>query len=565
VAETEIKRMLQRYGEQADWQHDNPVLYMGEIGVEHVSNDDYRFKFGDGLRQWMDLPYAQQRLFDANVTFFFNGRAPDTSHNIEPEAGDYDASMIAEVNGLVWFTQAERDKLAGIDPRLLLPLGGTAEQRLRRASSEPYAFDWTDPGATPTMSTRDLTDVDATPPTEGQSLVLRAAAGSKYKPETPTGGGGSTRIKKLTAPVRGQLTPVGGNFNIVYPAIWENKQIEIDLSTGDLHLQFDNSISHGLDEIITTSLLTRNYDPSLDYRVYFESKDALVATAPALQQLVVQRNGTGVSGTALSAGPGTATVTITPGNDVAVFVTYVANPADTAQPTLTSGVLVSVAGAAAVEHPWTNTRGNQLADQAGRATTYEIAIGNVASNTVYTFKPVWRDALNNIVTTANVNAYATLVHVFTGADQIMPFENQHPNQYSGSATTRTTNVVTDGPSRLCVHTIFRRNNTGDAAITCSAGFTVPTGGEGTTQSAQNNGNMRYMTCHAPLTTEGVSTNIFNLVNNADSVVIPFAVRPSVVTGMVVHINSGKVANIGGNDVLATIMYDANLKRVDISY
>lgn len=45
-----------RRGTYYEWQQKNPRLRAGEMGFEIGSN---RYKIGDGLRSWVDLPYFQ--------------------------------------------------------------------------------------------------------------------------------------------------------------------------------------------------------------------------------------------------------------------------------------------------------------------------------------------------------------------------------------------------------------------------------------------------------------------------------------------------------------------------
>lgn len=45
---------LPRRGTQADWATKNPRLREGEMGFEQGTN---RYKIGDGVRNWLDLPY----------------------------------------------------------------------------------------------------------------------------------------------------------------------------------------------------------------------------------------------------------------------------------------------------------------------------------------------------------------------------------------------------------------------------------------------------------------------------------------------------------------------------
>jgi hypothetical protein len=45
---------LPRRGTASDWATKNPRLREGEMGVELGTN---RYKLGDGVRKWLDLPY----------------------------------------------------------------------------------------------------------------------------------------------------------------------------------------------------------------------------------------------------------------------------------------------------------------------------------------------------------------------------------------------------------------------------------------------------------------------------------------------------------------------------
>lgn len=50
-----ITRILLRRGNAADWVNANPILRAGELGIE---TDTRKFKFGDDVTAWNDLPYA---------------------------------------------------------------------------------------------------------------------------------------------------------------------------------------------------------------------------------------------------------------------------------------------------------------------------------------------------------------------------------------------------------------------------------------------------------------------------------------------------------------------------
>jgi hypothetical protein len=52
-----IERIQNRRGTTAAWGAANPVLFLGEFGVELTSSDDIKVKVGDGETSWDDLPY----------------------------------------------------------------------------------------------------------------------------------------------------------------------------------------------------------------------------------------------------------------------------------------------------------------------------------------------------------------------------------------------------------------------------------------------------------------------------------------------------------------------------
>ncbi len=58
-----------RHGTQAQWTASNPVLLVGEAGVE---TDTHRVKYGDGTTTWRLLPYGA--VESGNL----DGGAPDS-------------------------------------------------------------------------------------------------------------------------------------------------------------------------------------------------------------------------------------------------------------------------------------------------------------------------------------------------------------------------------------------------------------------------------------------------------------------------------------------------------
>jgi hypothetical protein len=60
-------RMLQRRGEESEWEAKNPILAEGEIGITVVPNGTHKFKIGDGVRRWNLLEYFSQGIVSDGV------------------------------------------------------------------------------------------------------------------------------------------------------------------------------------------------------------------------------------------------------------------------------------------------------------------------------------------------------------------------------------------------------------------------------------------------------------------------------------------------------------------
>lgn len=70
---TEYKRMKQKVALAAHWTADNPTLLAGEIGYE---TDTRKFKIGDGINPWEDIPYQVNDIIDYDA----QGLSTDTLH-----------------------------------------------------------------------------------------------------------------------------------------------------------------------------------------------------------------------------------------------------------------------------------------------------------------------------------------------------------------------------------------------------------------------------------------------------------------------------------------------------
>ena len=69
-------RIIPRNGTATAWVEANPVLLKGEIGVEV---DTRRFKFGDGITSWSNLPYSDKPLSDLIAAEYDRATATENS------------------------------------------------------------------------------------------------------------------------------------------------------------------------------------------------------------------------------------------------------------------------------------------------------------------------------------------------------------------------------------------------------------------------------------------------------------------------------------------------------
>ena len=66
MATKELKvRVKHAYLSAAEWVNKNPILQAGEFGIE---NDTQKFKIGDGVKKWSNLPYVSGITVDAELS-----------------------------------------------------------------------------------------------------------------------------------------------------------------------------------------------------------------------------------------------------------------------------------------------------------------------------------------------------------------------------------------------------------------------------------------------------------------------------------------------------------------
>lgn len=85
-----------RRGTLYEWSTYNPILYEGELAVEYpesgVGTGLCRFKIGDGVTKYSNLPYA----FDGAAAASINGGSVDSFHLIQLRSGTSQQWEIAD-------------------------------------------------------------------------------------------------------------------------------------------------------------------------------------------------------------------------------------------------------------------------------------------------------------------------------------------------------------------------------------------------------------------------------------------------------------------------------------
>ena len=55
-----VIRLQVRHDTKANWETQNPVLAVGEIGIETDNPNGTKIKIGDGNKNWINLPYTDE-------------------------------------------------------------------------------------------------------------------------------------------------------------------------------------------------------------------------------------------------------------------------------------------------------------------------------------------------------------------------------------------------------------------------------------------------------------------------------------------------------------------------
>lgn len=57
-----ISRIKHKYDSEANWIANNPILLKGESAVVDIGDNNVRFKIGNGVDAFVDLPYTDENL-----------------------------------------------------------------------------------------------------------------------------------------------------------------------------------------------------------------------------------------------------------------------------------------------------------------------------------------------------------------------------------------------------------------------------------------------------------------------------------------------------------------------
>jgi hypothetical protein len=200
-----ISRMQQRRGSASQWTAANTVLAAGEMGFETDTN---KFKIGDGLTEWNDLPYfvntddIESGLLDTDEVsegtlnlYFTDARAQSAvAGDISNAIDALDTDDIEEGTTNLYFTNQraidgvkdniELDDLSDVDTT------GVADGDALVYNTATSSWIPGEAGTT-INSINDIADVDTSAKQDGYVLAYNGTS-SEWEASAPTGGSGGT-------------------------------------------------------------------------------------------------------------------------------------------------------------------------------------------------------------------------------------------------------------------------------------------------------------------------------------------------------------------------------------
>ena len=100
-------RIIQRNDTAARWAEVNPILAMGELGIE--TDGSKGLKVGDGVTPWNDLPYSfktvkvVQELGESEEDVISQKIVTQLINNMKPKSGEFDNKPDSPVVGTAYF------------------------------------------------------------------------------------------------------------------------------------------------------------------------------------------------------------------------------------------------------------------------------------------------------------------------------------------------------------------------------------------------------------------------------------------------------------------------------
>ena len=111
MSSSSYAKIRPRRGTRSEWELIDPILMEAELGIEVPDSGTgtglSKFKLGDGINKWSDLPYA----FDATTAMNVDGGSVSTSHDILLRRGtteDWEATNPIPKNGEIIYDETKQ-------------------------------------------------------------------------------------------------------------------------------------------------------------------------------------------------------------------------------------------------------------------------------------------------------------------------------------------------------------------------------------------------------------------------------------------------------------------------
>jgi hypothetical protein len=298
------------------------------------------------------------------------------------------------------------------------------------------------------LSTTELADVATTTPSDGYVLAWNAST-QKYVP-TPQLQASSTVTlgTELVGP-----TTVGFDANMV------GKIVPVDLSAGDVEVQFDASVTHPANTVVYSQFRIKPTVLS-GARLRFRGS-AGAAPTPVLHAHLLGGKGSNVGGTAITSwqteGSEKYTLSVPAGNDLALVIVVSTHAATIGTAT---SITATLDGSSIT---LTSFSGFDYTRVVAGPVYYVTSLGNLSSST---------NKILRITGGTNVNCYAVYMMVFSGVNQSTPIADPTPEYEPSSTAAVTYNMTASAAGGLLVYCADRAFASGSTAPTTSGATQV---------------------------------------------------------------------------------------------